>query len=176
MQMHEQTRNLRMANLTKDLTSLDEHCRTNAFRDILSFANEGDGEAMFQVARCLNKGIGVECDTARADHWLRLACVAKPASTNALFTYGLQHVTKRRPDADVNMGIEYLERCASKGHVAAILELVKIIETGMVDIRPDLHRAYRLLANSILSKPDLRLRHAYLSFVERNPIQHLLDS
>lgn len=177
MQSHENSSTLHLASLTRDLQSRDERCRANAYRDMLNLAEQGDGKAMFQVARCLNQGIGVDADSTRADHWLRLACVAKPASTDALFTYGMSHVMKQRAGADTSKGIQYIERAASAGYVKATLELVKLVEHGHTDIKPDLRRAYRLLANSITSHSDVALYAAYASFVERHqPITNLLDS
>ena len=105
MQSTDQTTSLRLASLTRDLVSCDERSRENAYRDMLELAENGDGKAMFQVARCLNQGIGVDTDATRADHWLRLACVAKPASSDALFTYGMSHVLKQRAGADPAKGI-----------------------------------------------------------------------
>lgn len=69
---------LRLASLTRDLSSNDDRCRGNAYRDLLELAEEGSSDAMFQVARCLNQGIGVEVDQVKSDHWLRLACVTNP--------------------------------------------------------------------------------------------------
>lgn len=177
MQIIEKTSSLRLASLARDLSSQDERNRANAYRDMLELAEKGDGKAMFQVARCLNQGIGVDVDTARADHWLRLACVAKPASSHALFTYGMSHVLKQRKGADPAKGIQFIERAASAGYVKATLELVKIIENGVTDIKPDLRRAYRLLANSLTEESDQSLYTAYEGFVERHhPINNLLDS
>ncbi|RRV04701.1 sel1 repeat family protein [Stutzerimonas xanthomarina] len=169
--------NLRLASLTKDLDSLDERCRSNAFRDMLSLAEEGDSEAMFQVARCLQQGIGVEVDTVVADRWLRRSCVTSPASRLGLYTYGMQHVMQQRPDADPVKGITFLERAASHGYVRAILALVDVVENGRTDLKPDLHRAYRILANSLDNSSDAQLHGAYTRFVERHtPIINLLDS
>ncbi|MBM5459001.1 sel1 repeat family protein [Pseudomonas sp. P66] len=177
MQTIESTCALRLASLTRDLLSNDERSRANAYRDMLELAENGDGKAMFQVARCLNQGIGVEPDSTRADHWLRLACVAKPASSDALFTYGMSHVLKQRAGADTAKGIKFIERAASAGYVKATIELVKIVEHGLTDIKPDLRRAYRLLANSLNEQSDQELYTAYLGFVERHqPITNLLDS
>ena len=167
----------RLANLTRDLDSLDDHCRANAFSDILEMANDGDGDAMFQVARCLQKGIGVEVNLVSADRWLRMACVATPASRMALYTHGMQHVLKQRDDADTHKGISFIERAASQGYVTAILALVDIVENGVCDLKPDLPRAYRLLAGTLGSDSDGQLHQAYMSFVERHsPITQLLDS
>jgi len=175
--MTTQQNTLRLASLTQDLLSLDERNRANAYRDMLELAEKGDGNAMFQVARCLNQGIGVEADSKRADHWLRLACIAKPASSAALFTYGMSHVLGQRADTDTAKGIRYIEKAASAGYVKATLELVRIVEHGLTDIKPDLHRAYRLLANSLTEQSDQELYSAYLGFVERHhPISNLLDS
>lgn len=168
---------LRLANLTRDLEAIDERCRANAFRDILEMAEDGDGEAMFQVARCLQQGIGVETDHSGADRWLRLSCVATPASRMALYTYGMQHVLKQRPNADAHKGITFIERAATQGYVRAILALVDIIENGLAEIKPDVRRAYRLLAGSLSNADDGQLHQAYLSFIERHsPITTLLDS
>jgi TPR repeat protein len=167
----------RLASLTRDLESLDDRCRANAFNDILLMANEGNGDAMFQVARCLQKGIGVEANLVSADRWLRMACVATPASRLALYTHGMQHVLKQRADADAHRGIEFIERAASQGYVTAILALVEIVENGICDIKPDLSRAYRLLAGTLDNNADSQLHEAYMSFVERHsPITQLLDS
>ncbi|MGP0171112.1 tetratricopeptide repeat protein [Pseudomonas sp. NCHU5208] len=167
----------RLASLTRDLDSLDDRCRANAFNDILEMANDGNGDAMFQVARCLQKGIGVEANHVSADRWLRMACVATPASRVALYTHGMQHVLKQREDADTHKGISFIERAASQGYVTAILALVEIVENGVYDIKPDLHRAFRLLAGTLEHDSDGQLHEAYLSFVERHgPITHLLDS
>lgn len=177
MQTIDNLSTLRLASLTRDLQSPDERNRANAYRDMLELAEMGDGKAMFQVARCLNQGIGVDPDTNRADHWLRLACVAKPASSDALFTYGMSHVLKQRKDSDTAKGIRYIERAASAGYVKATLELVSIVEHGLTDIKPDLRRAYRLLANSLTEESDQSLYAAYSGFVERHqPISNLLDS
>lgn len=177
MQSQEISQKLRMSNLTQDLNSQDEHCRSNAYRDILNLADDGYGDAMFQVARCLNLGLGVETNPQKADYWLRRACSAKPASANALYTYGMQHLTKKRPDADVTKGISYIERSASSGLVKAILQQVSMVENGMLHIKPDLHRAFRLLANATANIRDAELQKAYLSFCERHqPISNLLDS
>lgn len=177
IQTTEQSSTLLLAGLTQDLRSSDERSRANAYRDMLELAENGDGKAMFQVARCLNQGIGVDADSTRADHWLRLACVAKPASNDALFTYGMSHVLKQRQGADTAKGIQFLERAASAGYVKATLELVNIVEHGITDIKPDLRRAYRLLANSLTEESDQSLYSAYVGFVERHqPIANLLDS
>lgn len=100
--MIEQHSTPRLASLTRDLESLDDRCRANAFNDILLMANEGNGDAMFQVAQCLQKGIGVEANLVSADRWLRMACVATPASRLALYIHGMQHVLKQRADADAH--------------------------------------------------------------------------
>lgn len=177
MRSQEISQKLRMSNLTQDLNSQDEHCRSNAYRDILTLADDGDGDAMFQVARCLNLGLGVETNPLKADYWLRRACSASPASANALYTYGMQHLSKKRPDADVTKGISYIERAASSGLVTAILQQVSMVENGMLHIKPDLHRAFRLLATATATIRDAQLHKAYLSFCERHqPISNLLDS
>lgn len=168
---------LRLASLTRDLESNDERSRSNAYRDILELANKQNSDAMFQIARCLNHGIGVEPNRDKADHWLRLAAVTQPASKVACYTLGLQHLMKQRPDYDVAKGLRFIERAATGGYVRAIVELVKVLETGTLDIKPDLRRAYRMLANSITSEADECLYQAYVSFVERNqPIGQFLDS
>lgn len=168
---------LRLANLTQDLNSSDERSRSNAYRDILDMANQQNSDAMFQIARCLNHGIGVEPNHEKADHWLRLACVTQPASKVACYTLGLQHLMKQRTDSDVQKGLSFIERAATSGYVRAIVKLVSVLEKGTLDIKPDLRRAYRLLANSINTAADEQLYQAYVSFVERNqPIGHLLDS
>lgn len=168
---------LRLANLTKDLESQDERSRSNAYRDILELANQHDSDAMFQIARCLNHGIGVEPNRTKADHWLRLAAVTQPASRVACYTLGLQHLMKQRADYDVEKGLSFIERAASSGYVRAIVKLVNVLEEGTLDIKPDLRRAYRMLANSITTAADEELYQAYASFVERHqPIAHLLDS
>lgn len=177
MQTTESSTTLRLANLTKDLDSHDERCRTNAFRDMLCMAEDGDSDAMFQVARCLQQGIGVETDTVVADRWLRRSCVASPASRLALYTYGMQHLTYQRPDADPLKGITFLERAATQGYVRAILALVDVVENGQAEIKPNLQRAYRILANSLENGADAQLHAAYVSFVERHtPITNLLDA
>src|SRR5690606_523137 len=177
MQATENSTTLRLANLTRDLDSADERCRSNAFRDMLSLAEDGDGDAMFQVARCLQQGIGVEADTVVADRWLRRSCVASPASRLALYTYGMQHLMNQRPDSDPRKGLTFLERAASQGYVRAILALVDVMVNGRAEIKPDPHRAYRILANSLDNWADAQLHHAYFSFVERHtPITSLLDS
>lgn len=168
---------LRLASLTRDLDSQDDHARDTAYRDLLSLAEQGDGRAMFQIARCLNQGIAVPLDPVRADFWLRRACVAKPPSHDAIFSYGMSHVLKQRPDADTAKGISFLERAASAGYVRATLALVQLIETGTSDIRPDLKRAFRLLAGAVCEGQDQALYDAYTRFVERHqPISNLLDS
>ena len=177
MQSQEISQKLRISSLTRDLKSQDEHCRSNAYRDILHLADDGYGDAMFQVARCLNLGLGVETNQEKADYWLRRACSAKPASASALYTYGMQHLSKKRPDADVTKGISYIERAASSGLVKAILQQVSMVENGMLNIKPDLHRAFRLLATATANIRDAQLHKAYLSFCERHqPISNLLDS
>lgn len=177
MQIPEQNRLQHLANLTRDLESVDDNCRDNAYRDILSLAEQGDSRAMYQIARCLNQGIGVDRDAARADLWLLRACQAKPVCVHALFSLGMSHLLKRRQDADFLKGLECLERAASAGYVKAILQLVEVIERGGADIKPDLRRAYRLLGNSVSESSDRLLLDAYSSFVERNrPLNTLLDS
>ncbi|HBP5649095.1 TPA: sel1 repeat family protein [Pseudomonas aeruginosa] len=168
---------LRLASLTRDLSSNDDRCRGNAYRDLLELAEEGSSDAMFQVARCLNQGIGVEVDQVKSDHWLRLACVTTPPSKVALYSFGMQNLLRKRPDADPMLGLNLIERAATAGYVTAILELVKLLENGTADIVPDLRRAYRLLAGAITDHSDMKLHEAYLSFVERNqPLSTLLDS
>lgn len=168
---------LQLASLTRDLSSDNDRCRGNAYRDLLQLAEKGCSDAMFQVARCLNQGIGVERDPVRGDHWLRRACVTTPPSKVALYAYGMQNLLRKRPDADPELGLNLIERAASVGYVTAILELVRVLEEGTVDIAPDLRRAYRLLAGAITEKTDMKLHVAYLSFVDRNqPLSSLLDS
>lgn len=168
---------LRLASLTRDLSSDDDRCRGNAYRDLLQLAECGSSDAMFQVARCLNQGIGVEVDQIKSDHWLRRACTTSPPSKVALYSFGMQNLLRKRQDADPELGLHLIERAASAGYVTAVIDLVSVLESGTGDIRPDLRRAYRLLAGAITERSDMKLHEAYLSFVERNqPLSSLLDS
>lgn len=101
----------------------------------------------------------------------------QPPSKVALYSFGMQNLLRKRPDADPMLGLNLIERAATAGYVTAILELVKLLENGTADIVPDLRRAYRLLAGAITDHSDMKLHEAYLSFVERNqPLSTLLDS
>lgn len=168
---------IRVASLTRDLSSDDDRCRGNAYRDLLQLAECGSSDAMFQVARCLNQGIGVEANQIKSDQWLRRACTTNPPSKIALYSFGMQNLLRKRPDADPELGLQLIERAATAGYVTAVIELVTVLEKGTADIRPDIRRAYRLLAGSITDRADMKLHEAYMSFVERNqPIASLLDS
>lgn len=168
-----------LAQLTTALAGQDESAQCAAFNDILKMANTGNSDAMYQVARCLSKGLGVCVDPEKADYWLRLACSTTEPSNYAFFTLGVQHITGQRHDADCAKGLGFVERASRAGFVEATIWLATAFETGDSGLPQNLKRAYRLFAESVSGrtlKPEALMK--YQAFVETHAhlMNHLLDS
>lgn len=168
---------MKLASLTAELTTGNHQVQSKAYQQILSMAEQGSADAMYQVARCLRQGLGVASDEDRGDYWLRLACATTPASPLALYVLGTQHYLSQRPDSSPDLGLQMITQSAEAGFSVAVVKLSEIHETGNALAGPDLRAAYRVLASAIGERPEQATLKAYNSFVQRHsPISQLLDS
>lgn len=166
-----------LATLTADLATGDHKVQSKAYQQILDLAEQGNAEAMYQVARCLRQGLGVATNEDRGDYWLRRACVTNPVSLHALLVLGMQHYLMQRPESNPEQGLEMIERAASAGLPIAVVKLSKLLENGGAMFGPAPLKAYRVLANAFGERTDQSVIDAYEDFVQRHaPITNLLDS
>ncbi len=166
-----------LATLTAGLDSRDPSTQSIAYQKIISMAEQGVADAMYQASRCFLNGWGVDVNSDLGDYWLRRACSATPASAHAQLIFGMQHLLLQRPESRPAMGLAMIEQAAKTGLPIAVVKLSELHEKGCALFGASLKSAFRVLAEAAAAHPDPWITEAYTRFVQRHaPINNLLDS
>ena len=116
-------------------------------------AEEGHGQAAFELSKCYTFGFGVRKNRVTAGKWLRKA--AEQGHVTAMFLLGHWLLREEGGGAgyDPREAVKWFRRAAEKGNAEAMCELGECYEDGIgVKKEPDL--AYRWFCRAVLASPE----------------------